>query len=156
MHLTELFDKADFKIRLKKIILSVSVILVFTVYVSIMPKSEQTSASTIDDKNKIATDPTSQTGFYKNGEYTGSVADAYYGNVQIKLVVDSGKITNVQFLDYPHDRQTSLRINNYAMPRLISEVIQAQNAPVDAVSGATATSMAFNESLASAISEARI
>ncbi len=92
---------------------------------------------------------------YRNGTYTGNVADAYYGNVQVKVVIQGGKITDVQFLDYPHDRSTSIMINTQAMPYLKQEAIQAQGANVDVVSGATATSGAFNESLASALAKAK-
>lgn len=95
-------------------------------------------------------------GIYKNGNYTGNIADAYYGNVQVKAVISSGKITDVQFLDYPNDRQNSIHINTYAMPILKSEAIKAQSAKVDVVSGATATSEAFQESLASALAQAKI
>ncbi len=94
-------------------------------------------------------------GIYKNGDYTGNIADAYYGNVQVKAIVSGGKITDVQFLDYPNDRQNSIRINTYAMPILKSEAIKVQSAKVDVVSGATATSEAFQESLASALAQAK-
>lgn len=93
---------------------------------------------------------------YRNGEYAGSIADAYYGNVQVKAIISDGKIVDVQFLDYPHIRQNSIRINTYAMPILKSEVIKFQSAEIDAVSGASATSGAFKESLASALVQAKI
>lgn len=95
-------------------------------------------------------------GQYKDGSYTGSVADAYYGYVQVRAVISGGKITDVQFLDYPQDRNTSRYINSQAMPYLTQEAIQVQNANVDTVSGATETSRAFRESLASALSKAKI
>lgn len=91
---------------------------------------------------------------YKNGEYTGDIFDALYGNIQVKVVIDGGKITDVQFLDYPQDRKTSIEINTNAMPILKSEAISAQNANVDIVSGATATSEAFIQSLHSALNKA--
>jgi len=91
----------------------------------------------------------------KDGEFTGMVADAYYGNVQIKAIIQNGKITGVQFLDYPSDRRNSVRINTQAMPMLQAEAIQAQNAKVDVVSGATYTSQAFQESLADALAQAK-
>lgn len=97
--------------------------------------------------------PTSQ-GQYRNGTYTGSVADAFYGNVQVKVTIAGGKITNVQFLAYPNDRSTSVRINSLATPQLASQAIQAQSANVDGVSGASATSEAFRQSLASALAQA--
>lgn len=92
---------------------------------------------------------------FKNGEFTGDIVDAYYGNVQVKAVISQGKITDVQFLDYPHDRQRSNSISSQAMPMLKTEAIQAQSANVDIISGATATSQAFIQSLNSALAKAK-
>ena len=99
--------------------------------------------------------PAQTSGQYRNGQYTGSVADAYYGNVQVKAIITNGKISDVQFLQYPNDRRTSQMINSQAMPYLTEEAIQAQNAQVDGVTGATQTSRAFIESLTSALSQAQ-
>jgi uncharacterized protein with FMN-binding domain len=94
-------------------------------------------------------------GKYKDGTYTGKVADAYYGLIQVQAVIKSGKINDVIFLQYPNDNRTSLSINSQAMPVLKSEAIQAQSAKVDIVSGASDSSPAFIESLASALSQAQ-
>jgi uncharacterized protein with FMN-binding domain len=94
-------------------------------------------------------------GIYNDGTYTGSVADAYYGNVQVEVVITNNRISDVKFLDYPQDRSTSRRINSSAMPRLTQEVIQAQSANVNGVSGASDTSAAFRQSLTSALADAR-
>lgn len=95
-------------------------------------------------------------GQYADGEYTGSVADAFYGTVQVKAIVRGGKLADVQFLAFPNDRENSQYINSIAVPQLRSEAIAAQNANVDIVSGATATSQAFIESLSSALAAAKI
>ncbi len=92
---------------------------------------------------------------YRDGTYTGDSVDAYYGNVQVAAVIQGGRISDVRFLDHPQDRSRSVAINNYAMPNLTSEAIQAQSANVDVVSGATATSDAFVQSLASALVQAK-
>jgi len=94
-------------------------------------------------------------GGYKDGEYSGPVTDAYYGQVQVKAVIQAGKIADVLFLQYPNDRRTSIRINTIAMPYLITEALQAQSAQVDVISGATLTSQAFAESLQSALATAK-
>jgi uncharacterized protein with FMN-binding domain len=94
-------------------------------------------------------------GAYKDGEYTGDAADAYFGTVQVKAIIQNGKLADVQFLDYPNDRRTSIRINSVAVPDLTTEAIQAQSAKVDVVSGATLTSEAFVQSLQSALSAAK-
>lgn len=92
---------------------------------------------------------------YKDGQFTGSSADAYYGNVQVKATIENGKITDIQFLDYPHDRNTSVAINDQAISYLKQEAIQAQSAQVDIVSGATLTSEAFQQSLQNVLNQAR-
>jgi uncharacterized protein with FMN-binding domain len=91
---------------------------------------------------------------YKNGTYTGNVVDAQWGVVQVQVVIQNGKITSVQFLQYPNERNRSVEINNYADPILVNEAIQAQSAKVDIVSGATDTSEAFIQSLSNALSQA--
>jgi uncharacterized protein with FMN-binding domain len=94
-------------------------------------------------------------GAFKDGAYTGAEVDAYYGLVQVKAVVQGGKITDVEFLEYPNDRRTSIRINRVAIPYLTQEAIQAQSAEVDIISGATLTSEAFAQSLQSALETAK-
>lgn len=93
-------------------------------------------------------------GKFVDGTYTGRVADAFYGLVQVKAVINDGKITDVIFIQYPNDRRTSIEINQQAMPLLKQEAIQVQSARVSGVSGATATSDAFVESLKSALQQA--
>jgi uncharacterized protein with FMN-binding domain len=100
-----------------------------------------------------ATLPPQAAGF-KDGTFTGPVTNAYYGNVQVQVVVQGGKITDVKFLDYPHDRRTSQEINAQAMPWLTQEAIQAQSANINIVSGATLTSEAFANSLQAALNSA--
>jgi len=92
---------------------------------------------------------------YKDGTFTGPSVDAYYGNVQVQAIIQGGKITQVKFLDYPHDRRTSQMINNQAMPWLNSEAVQAQSAQVDIISGATFTSEGFQQSLQTALAQAK-
>jgi uncharacterized protein with FMN-binding domain len=92
---------------------------------------------------------------YKDGSYTGSVADAQWGYIQVKAIISNGKITDVQFLQYPNERDRSIMINNYADPQLTSEAIAAQSANVDIVTGATDTSQAFIQSLSDALSQAK-
>ena len=98
---------------------------------------------------------TSNTGLYRNGTFTGVNANAFYGQVQVQVVIQNGKIASVNFLNYPQDRRTSARINSFAVPALQSEAIQAQSARVDVISGATLTSEAFMVSLQSALNNAR-
>ena len=94
-------------------------------------------------------------GQYKDGTYTGSVADAYYGKLQVVAVVQNGKITDVQFPVYPDDPGHTTQVSQRALPQLKSEAIAAQSANVDIISGATQDSDAFQQSLASALAQAK-
>ena len=102
----------------------------------------------------IAPTPAPQ-GKYKNGTFTGSVEDAFYGNIQVQAVISGGMITDVVFLQYPSDNRTSQSINSQAMPMLRQEAIAAQSAQVDGISGASSTSPAFIASLTNALSQAK-
>ena len=97
---------------------------------------------------------TSSSTHYKDGTYNGSVADAYYGQVQVAVTISSGKISNVKFLQYPNTHSTSVYINQQAMPYLKQEAIQSQNSNVQIISGATFTSQAYIQSLSNALSKA--
>jgi len=94
-------------------------------------------------------------GQYKDGTYTGTVANAYYGYMQVRVTISGGKITDVTFLQHPHHAFTSVRINTIAMPMLKQEAIQAQNYRVNIISGASASSIGFIESLRSALQQAK-
>jgi uncharacterized protein with FMN-binding domain len=91
---------------------------------------------------------------YKDGKYTGSVADAYYGSIQVLAIISGGKLTDVQFLQYPNDNPRSSSINSQAKPYLKQEAVQSQNANVNIISGATLTSQAFIQSLSDALNSA--
>lgn len=92
---------------------------------------------------------------YKDGTYTGGLADAQWGYVQVKVVIAQGRMSDVQFVQYPNDRNRSIMINQYADPILDQEAIQAQSATVDIVTGATDSSFAFMQSLDDALTQAQ-
>jgi len=169
-------QESEFVRSLKKFFLSAFVVLTFIAYFlhqrsanvsAASPAATAPSTTTVNSPStapsaNTATSPslaptatqpptsTQATG-YKNGTFTGPVADAYYGNVQVQVVIQNGKITDVKFLDYPHDRRTSAEINAQAMPWLTQEAVQAQSANINIISGATLTSQAFANSLQAAL-----
>jgi len=89
-----------------------------------------------------------------DGSFKGSSVDAYWGRVQVEAVVQGGRLTKVQMLQYPRDRRRSQAISNQVLPYLEQEAIANQGANVDTVSGATLTSAAYQRSLASALKQA--
>jgi uncharacterized protein with FMN-binding domain len=56
---------------------------------------------------------------------------------------------------YPNHTDRSIFINQQALPHLKQEVLQAQSANVQLISGATDTSYAFVQSLQAAILQAK-
>lgn len=94
-------------------------------------------------------------GKFKDGTYDGDIADVYYGLVQVRAVVKNGKLVDVVWLSYPSDNPTSASKSARARPILTQEAIVAQDAQVDRVSGASATSGGFVDSLASALAQAK-
>jgi uncharacterized protein with FMN-binding domain len=90
----------------------------------------------------------------KNGTYTGAVESTRFGDVQVQVVVAGGKITDVKALQLTDAERRSEMISATAAPILRSEVLQAQSANVDTVSGATVTSDAYLSSLQAALDAA--
>lgn len=90
-----------------------------------------------------------------DGTYRGPVVNAYYGLMQIEAVIRNGRLATVRVLQYPNTHGTSIYINRRALPQLRDEVITAQSARVDIVSGATLSSHAFIQSLGGALRKAR-
>ncbi|MGI0063005.1 MAG: FMN-binding protein, partial [Nitrosotalea sp.] len=115
---------------MKKIGLSLAVIFAFVFY-SWHQRNEIASAPVIvSTKTHTNISPTltppaanNTASMYKDGTYTGSVADAFYGNIQVQVTISKGKINDVQFLQYPNDRGTSIAINQQADPILTQEAI---------------------------------
>ncbi|MEO6761150.1 MAG: FMN-binding protein [Candidatus Saccharimonadales bacterium] len=153
----------------KKIVIGIAVMGIFVVYglgirhqqpqiarpASLVQSNRPTSSTKPSATNPGATASTMvSVGQFKDGSYTGSIADAYYGSVQVLATITGGKISDVKFLQYPDSHDTSVYINQQAMPYLQQEAIQAQSSHVNTVSGATFTSQAFQQSLASALSQA--
>ncbi|QNE46731.1 FMN-binding protein [Glaciihabitans sp. INWT7] len=92
----------------------------------------------------------------KSGTFTGSDVGTRFGNVQVKVVVADGKITDVTPLHLTDNGGRSVQISNYAAPILRSEVLSSQSSQVSTVGGATYTSEAYLTSLQSALDQAGI
>ena len=81
----------------------------------------------------------------------GSIADTVWGPVQVQVVITHGRISDVQAIVYPNGNGRDYQINSYALPRLRDQVLAAQSANIDGVSGATVTSRGYTESLRAAL-----
>jgi uncharacterized protein with FMN-binding domain len=85
----------------------------------------------------------------------GPVISTQYGDVQVRVILSNGKITDVQPLQMPFDRRRSQEISQAAAPLLHDEVLQAQSAQIDLISGATYSSDAYQRSLQAALDQNR-
>ena len=98
----------------------------------------------------------SSSGSGSSGTFTGDAVNTRWGVVQVEITVENGKITDSQAVQYPSDNPKDQEINAYALPILSQEVVAAQGAQIDAVSGATVTSDGYVQSLQSAIDQANL
>ena len=77
----------------------------------------------------------------------GDVVDTPYGPVQVAVVLNDTRIVDVKALQTPSDGGRSVRLAELATPILRQEVLTAQSAEVDTVSGATYTSEGYAQSV---------
>jgi uncharacterized protein with FMN-binding domain len=117
--------------------------------------TSSSSSSSTSSSRSIPGEFQSVAGPLTTGEtaITGKVADTVYGPVQIKLIVKSHKIVKVAVLEQPTNTIHDIQIGEFAFPKLIGETLAAQNAKIDAVSGASYTSAGYIASLQSAVDQ---
>lgn len=84
----------------------------------------------------------------------GTVSQTRWGPVQVQVKITKKKITDVRVLQRPTGSGHDDQINAYALPQLRQQVLQAQSARIDGVSGATVTSDGYRESLQAALDAA--
>lgn len=88
-------------------------------------------------------------------KYKGPPVSMRWGPVQVTIKVKGKKIVNVS-ATAPIDRTRSSFINGQALPMLKQEVLQAQIATINSISGATMTSNAYIQSLQGALLKAHL
>ena len=116
--------------------------------------SASSSSGSASSSPGTSSDATTSSGL-TDGTYTGASSQTRYGPVQVQITVSGGQISDVQAIDYPDSNGRDRQINETAIPRLVSETMQSQNAQIQMVSGATYTSNGYLSSLQSAIDQAQ-
>lgn len=112
------------------------------------PDLESGSGST--DSGATPSQPTT------GGTFTGDAVSTKFGDVQVRITVENGRITASEVTQVPWSDRKDQQINGRAVPVLNAEAVDAQSADIDMVSGATYTSEAYVKSLQSAIDEANL
>jgi uncharacterized protein with FMN-binding domain len=117
-----------------------------------------TSGGASSGSSASGTTPQSATGAQTKGQttYAGQAVSTRYGDVQVQITVQNGTITDVTALKLTDAEMRSRMISANAAPILRSEVLQAQSANIQTVSGATITSDAYLESLQAALDAAHL
>lgn len=84
----------------------------------------------------------------------GAVVASRYGNFQARLTIEDGVVTVIEWLAAGEADRKSQEIDARAIPVLEERILAAQSAAVDAVSGASFTSAAVSDAVASALAAA--
>ena len=87
-----------------------------------------------------------------NGTFTGPSVFVNYGNVQVKITVVNGRITDAVAVVAPSGRND--RWTNMAVPILKAQTLKAQSANIQGASGASYTSYGWYTSLQGAMAQA--
>ena len=87
-----------------------------------------------------------------NGTFTGPSVFVNYGNVQVKITVVNGRITDAVAVKAPSGRND--RWTNMAVPILKEQTLKAQSANIQGASGASYTSYGWYTSLQGALAQA--
>jgi uncharacterized protein with FMN-binding domain len=117
--------------------------------------TSSTSSSPASAAGTGSSDKASGTKSASGRTVTGKVADTPYGPMQVQLVLTGKRISQVNVLQRTDTGEISVQIDDNSIPKLTSEVLTAQSARIDAVSGATATCQGYIQSLQSAIDAGR-
>jgi uncharacterized protein with FMN-binding domain len=87
-----------------------------------------------------------------NGTFTGPSINVNYGNVQVKITVVDGRITDAVAVVAPKGKND--RWTNMAVPILKAQTLAAQSANIQGASGASYTSYGWFTSLQGALTQA--
>lgn len=117
--------------------------------------SQSTASTTQPSTSSSSSSQTTSTSGLKDGTFTGTTETGFYDTIQVAITVSGGKITAVNTPTVSGDTGYSNSINSYAVPQLDQQVLSAQSAQIDGVSGASYTTQTYTQSLQSAIDQAK-
>ena len=120
-------------------------------------KNARPVATKSSGTNTVATAPATQAPATTapaaiNGTFTGPSINVNYGNVQVKITVVNGRITDAVAVKAPSGKND--RWTNMAVPILKAQTLAAQSANIQGASGASYTSYGWYTSLQGALAQA--
>lgn len=114
-------------------------------------KATATQSATATPSAAATTAAPAATGI-KDGTFTGPSVNVNYGNVQVKITVVNGRITDAVAVKAPSGKND--RYTNMSVPVLKQQTLKAQSANIQGVSGASYTSYGWFTSLQGALADA--
>jgi uncharacterized protein with FMN-binding domain len=93
-------------------------------------------------------------GAFHDGTWVSDVIPTNWGPIQVEMLVENGRITDVASIQYPQSRSRSLQISRASLPNYAEQVVSMQNARVNSISGATQTAQGFQQAVQTAIQKA--
>ena len=116
------------------------------------PAATQSATASPAATQSTAAVTTPATSAVKDGTFTGPSVNVNYGNVQVKITVVNGRITDAVAVKAPSGKND--RYTNMSVPVLKQQTLKAQSANIQGVSGASYTSYGWFTSLQGALAAA--
>jgi uncharacterized protein with FMN-binding domain len=116
------------------------------------PAATQSATASPAATQTTAAVTTTATSAVKDGTFTGPSVNVNYGNVQVKITVVNGRITDAVAVKAPSGKND--RYTNMSVPVLKQQTLKAQSANIQGVSGASYTSYGWFTSLQGALAAA--
>jgi len=114
-----------------------------------------TEVTKVSKKESTKNSSTTNTnGKYKDGTYTGATTSTHWGDVQVQITINDGKLTKINVLNSPNSERKSIQINSQVLPTYKTEAINKQSTNIQQISGATETYKGFTGSLQDALNQA--
>jgi uncharacterized protein with FMN-binding domain len=119
---------------------------------SAKPIKSSAGATAAATQDPATTAPTTASKTSINGTFTGPSINVNYGNVQVKITVVNGRITDAVAVVAPSGKND--RYTNMSAPTLKKQTLAVQSANIQGVSGASYTSYGWYTSLQGALAQA--
>lgn len=88
---------------------------------------------------------------YRDGVYEGT-GEGYGGEISLKIIVEDGEIASVDLVSA--EKEDTLYLN--LAKELLGQIVEAQNADMDGISGATYSSKGILSAASQALKEAKL
>ncbi len=116
-----------------------------------MKKFFRTIVITMATAAMLASTGCASKGAFKDGTYEGVSMKGMHGELKVEVKVAGGKISSVSVTSH----NETAGIGTAAIDQIPAKIIEKQSVEVDAISGATITSVAILEAVSGALDKAK-